>query len=72
MNKNPNKKEEKQENNIDNIEVVIGDESILNISEVNDCMNTLRPKDSVTKRKKFIIPLSKKKNKEEKKETENE
>lgn len=58
MNKNPNKKEEK---NIDNIEVVIGDDSVLNISEVNDCMNTLRPKDSVTKRKKFIIPLAKKK-----------
>lgn len=62
MNKNPNKKEEKNEdNNIDNIEVVIGDDSVLNISEVNDCMNTLRPKDSVTKRKKFIIPLAKKK-----------
>ena len=71
MNKNPNKKEEKnEENNIDNIEVVIGDESVLNISEVNDCMNTLRPKDSVTKRKKFIIPLAKKKekNKEENEE----
>ncbi len=70
MNKNPNKKEEKnEENNIDNIEVVIGDESVLNISEVNDCMNTLRPKDSVTKRKKFIIPLAKKK---EKNKAENE
>lgn len=61
MNKNPNKKEEKNEDNNDNIEVVIGDDSVLNISEVNDCMNTLRPKDSVTKRKKFIIPLAKKK-----------
>lgn len=65
MNKNPNKKEEKNENDIDNIEVVIGDDSVLNISEVNDCMNTLRPKDSVTKRKKFIIPLAKKKEKNE-------
>ncbi len=65
MNKNPNKKEEKNENDIDNIEVVIGDDSVLNISEVNDCMNTLRPKDSVAKRKKFIIPLAKKKEKNE-------
>lgn len=63
MNKNPNKKEEKNNDNNDNIEVVIGDDSVLNISEVNDCMNTLRPKDAVTKRKKFIIPLAKKKNK---------
>lgn len=72
MNKNPNKKNEKnEENNIDNIEVVIGDDSILNISEVNDCMNNLRPKDSVSKRKKFIIPLSKKKEKkDDKKENE--
>ena len=66
MNKNPNKKDLKnEENDIDNIEVVIGDDSVLNISEVNDCMNTLRPKDSVTKRKKFIIPLAKKKDKKE-------
>lgn len=66
------KKDEKKNeeiNNVDNIEVVIGDDSVLNISEVNDCMNTLRPKDSVSNRKKFIIPLSKmkKKKKEDKK-----
>lgn len=63
MEKNNNKSSE------NNIEVVIGDDSILNISEVNDCMNTLRPKDSVSNRKKFIIPLSKmkKKKKEDKK-----
>jgi len=62
-------KKNEEINNIDNIEVVIGDDSILNISEVNDCMNTLRPKDAVSNRKKFIIPLSKikKKKKEDKK-----
>lgn len=64
-----NEKKNEEINNVDNIEVVIGDDSILNISEVNDCMNTLRPKDSVSNRKKFIIPLSKmkKKKKEDKK-----
>lgn len=60
----------KKDNNIDNknnstnidsedIEVVIGDESIIQISEVGDCMNRLRPKDSVTNRKNFIIPVVK-------------
>lgn len=46
---------------IEEIEVVIGDDSILNISEVGDCMNDLRPKDSVKKRRNFIIPIAKKK-----------
>ncbi len=54
---NKHKKEEKKE---EEIEIVIGDESILNISEVNDCMNPLRPKDSVNNRKKIIIPTAKK------------
>ena len=53
-------KEEKVENK-ENIEVVIGDDSILNISEVGDCMNQLRPKDQAKKRKNFIIPIAKKK-----------
>lgn len=67
---NKNKKEEKNE---EDIEVVIGDDSILNISEVNDCMNPLRPKDSVNNRKKFIIPsVKKKKNKSSKEENSNE
>ena len=61
-------KENKESNNSDNIEIVIGDDSVLNISEVGDCMNNLRPKDAVSNRKKFIIPLSKiKKNKKENK-----
>ena len=54
--------------NSENLEVVFGDDSVLNISEVGDCMNNLRPKDAVSNRKKFIIPLSKmkKKKKEDK------
>ena len=59
---NDNKKIKKEE--IEEIEVVIGDDSILNISEVGDCMNDLRPKDSVKKRKNFIIPIAKKKKKD--------
>jgi len=43
------------------IEVVIGDDSILEISEVGDCMNELRPKSSDKKSKKIIIPKNKKK-----------
>ena len=53
-------KEEKMENK-ENLEVVIGDDSVLNISEVGDCMNQLRPKDQAKKRKNFIIPIAKKK-----------
>lgn len=56
------KKEEFEE-----IEVVIGDDSVLNISEVGDCMNDLRPKDSVKKRRNFIIPIAKKKKDKENK-----
>ena len=52
---------------IEEIEVVIGDDSILNISEVGDCMNDLRPKDSVKKRRNFIIPIAKKKKDKENK-----
>lgn len=49
------------------IEVIIGDETVLNISEVGDCMNTLRPKDSIKNRKKVIIPISKNSNNNKKK-----
>ena len=41
MNKNPNKKEEKNENDIDNIEVVIGDDSVLNIEPTEENMKKL-------------------------------
>lgn len=60
-----NDKEMKKEE-IEEIEVVMGDDSILNISEVGDCMNDLRPKDSIKKRRNFIIPIAKKKKKEDK------
>jgi len=43
------------------IEVVVGDDSELNISEVNDCANTLRPQDLAKEKKKIIIPVEKKK-----------
>ena len=52
------------------IEVVIGDDSILEISEVGDCMNELRPKSSDKKSKNVIIPKTKKK--DESKDSENE
>jgi len=57
------KEEKKVENteNVEDIEVVIGDDSVLNISEVGDCMNQLRPKDQAKKGKNFIIPVAKKK-----------
>ncbi len=65
------KKDKSSSNNTEEIEVIIGDDSMLNISEVGDCMNDLRPKDSVKNRKNFIIPLAKKK-KEDKKENNDE
>jgi len=64
--------EKENKTNSEEIEVVFGDNSVLNISEVGDCMNDLRPKDSVTNRKKVIIPVAKKKREdvEKKKEAE--
>ncbi len=56
-----NKHNNKSEKNENEIEIVIGDESVLNISEVNDCMNSLRPKNA--DKKKVIIPVNKKKKK---------
>lgn len=47
--------------NSDDIEVVIGDKSELEISEVNDCVNSLRPQSK--EKKKVIIPVTKKKKK---------
>ena len=51
------------------IKVVIGDDSVLNISEVGDYMNDLKPKTSEKKNKQIIIPKVKKKDekKDEKK-----
>lgn len=53
--------EKENKNNSEEIEVVFGDDSVLNISNVGDCMNDLRPKDSIKNRKKVIIPIAKKK-----------
>lgn len=55
-------KEENKTKNENEIEIVIGDSSALEISDVNDCMNSLRPKTSDNKKKNIIIPTSKKKN----------
>ena len=60
----------KENKQAQDIEVIIGDDSILNISEVGDCMNDLRPKSSDKKSKQVIIPKTKKK--EEEKDSENE
>ena len=53
----------KKENNNKDLEIVIGDDSELNISEVNDCANKLRPQDLSKQKKKVIIPVEKNKNK---------
>ncbi len=65
--------EKENKANSEEIEVVFGDDSVLNISAVGDCMNDLRPKDSIKNRKKVIIPIAKKKreDKENKEDTEN-
>ncbi len=52
-----NKNESKNENNI---EIVIGDGTSLEISEVNDCMNPIRPNTLGKKKKNVIIPTEKK------------
>ena len=52
--------ENNNNNNAEDIEVIIGDDSELNISEVGDCMNDLRPKSAEKKKKNVIIPIAKK------------
>lgn len=59
----------------DEIEIVIGDDSNLNISEVNDYTDGLKP--NTEKKKNVIIPTERKKitksdNKEQKEESNNE
>ena len=63
MFKKSNKRKKEEIDNEEEIEVVIGDDSVLNISEVNDCMNQLRPKDSVNNRKKIYYTFCKKETK---------
>lgn len=49
--------DEKKDNDVD-IEIIMGDDSELNFSDVNDSIKTLRPKDKVQK-KNIIIPKTK-------------
>lgn len=62
--RNKEKKEAQEENvqkNEKNIEIVFGDDSNLDISDVGDCMNDLRPKDLEKKKKGIVIPKAKNK-----------
>lgn len=57
--KSKDKIEDKNENN--EIEIIMGDDSELDISGVGDCMNELRPKDMDKKKKSIVIPKTKNK-----------
>ena len=50
-------KEEKKSNDLD-IEIIMGDDSELNFSDIKDSIKTLRPKDKV-KKENIIIPKTK-------------
>ena len=58
-----NKKEEEKNNKNESFEIVIGDDSALEISDVGDCMNDLRPKGKEEKKKNIVIQKLKKKEK---------
>lgn len=51
------KEENKNDNDLD-IEIVMGDDSELHFSDVNDSIKSLRPKDKIQK-KNIIIPKTK-------------
>jgi hypothetical protein len=53
------------------LEIVMGDDSEINISEVGDIVNTLKPHPS-EKKKNIIIPVSKKKIENNNDQEENE
>lgn len=57
------------ENENKDFEIVMGDDTELNISEVGDIMNNLKPNTS-DKKKNIIIPVSKKKDQKEKEDDE--
>lgn len=65
-----NEEENREENQEKEIEIIIGDDSNLSISEVNDYMSDLNP--DTEKKKKVIIPTAKKKVKPEDKENKKE
>ena len=55
--------DKEKENENEEIEVVMGDDSELIISDVGDCMTDLRPK--TEKKKNVVIPVAKKKKEED-------
>lgn len=56
--------DKENKNESEEIEVVMGDDSELVISEVGDCMTDLRPK--TEKKKNVVIPVATKKKEENK------
>ena len=56
---------DENENNLD-IEIIMGDDSELNFSEIKDSIKSLRPKDKV-KKDNIIIPKTKTEKEDEKK-----
>lgn len=56
--------EENKNNEVEEIEVVMGDDSELIISDVGDCRTDLRPK--TEKKKNVVIPVAKKSKKDKK------
>ncbi len=56
--------DKENKNESEEIEVVMGDDSELIISEVGDCMTDLRPK--TEKKKNVVIPVATKKKEENK------
>lgn len=53
-------KKEKTSHEDNDIEIVLGDDSNLAISDVGDCVNELRPKDCEKKKKEIVIPKTRK------------
>lgn len=53
-------KKEKAKKNENEIEIIMGDDSNLDISDVGDYVNDLKPKAHENQKKKFVIPKSKK------------
>ena len=62
-NKNKTKNEKVDDKKKDEeIQIIMGDDSELEISDVGDCMNDLRPKGNEQHKKSVVIPKIKKKN----------
>ncbi len=61
FNSKKKKQEIQEEKNENEIEIIMGDNSNLDISGVGDCVNELRPKAHDANPKKLVIPKAKKK-----------